>query len=53
MIIRDDGVGFDPKKDQAGNGLKNIMSRAKKMRGSISLKSKVDMGTVAKIRFPF
>lgn len=52
MIISDDGVGFDVKNDRVGNGLKNMMSRAQKMNGNLTINSEAGKGTITKFRFP-
>jgi signal transduction histidine kinase len=40
MAIKDNGIGFDEKKIQKGNGLKNMKLRAGRIGGKLSLKSK-------------
>jgi len=49
MILRDDGIGFDESNTVLGNGIRNMESRAKKIDGTINLKSSQKNGTV--IRF--
>jgi two-component sensor histidine kinase len=46
MILSDDGIGFDEKNTAAGNGLKNMESRANKIGGEMKWYSSSDRGTV-------
>jgi ligand-binding sensor domain-containing protein/two-component sensor histidine kinase len=46
MILSDDGIGFDEKNTAAGNGLKNMETRANKMGGKMKWRSSSDKGTV-------
>jgi signal transduction histidine kinase/ligand-binding sensor domain-containing protein len=39
LAIEDDGIGFDPAKESAGNGLANMKNRLKKMGGSCDIRS--------------
>lgn len=39
ISIADDGVGFDPRLIKNGNGLINMESRVKEMKGSITIQS--------------
>ena len=45
LRIRDDGVGFDTSKENAGNGLKNMKRRAEEMGAGFLIESKVGEGT--------
>jgi signal transduction histidine kinase len=46
FTIRDNGVGFDPEKQTAGNGLKNLHSRAVKMSAKLEIESQPGQGTL-------
>ena len=52
LCITDDGVGFDLKKKRNGIGLKNIMSRVKKLNGVCFVSSTLNKGTKIKIEIP-
>ena len=45
IFIKDDGIGFDSEKIQYGNGMKNMLNRAKKINGEISWNSSPENGT--------
>jgi ligand-binding sensor domain-containing protein/two-component sensor histidine kinase len=51
ISIVDDGTGFDPLAVKNGNGLFNMESRVKEMKGSISIHSK-NNNTVVALRIP-
>lgn len=46
--IEDDGVGFEVSSVKKGNGLHNINSRIKELRGSVQIESNLDKGTIIK-----
>jgi two-component system sensor histidine kinase UhpB len=52
MVIKDDGVGFDPKKKSGGIGLKNMENRCGLFGGAMSLHTSPAMGCEIKIRIP-
>ncbi|MEO0572881.1 MAG: sensor histidine kinase, partial [Bacteroidota bacterium] len=52
LTIRDDGVGFDDSKAKKGIGLKNIISRVKKMGAQLEIKSQPTKGTEVIITIP-
>ena len=52
LTITDDGVGFDINKKRKGIGLKNIISRCKKIKGTLDIDSKPGKGTTIKITMP-
>ena len=52
LTITDDGIGFDINKKKKGIGLKNIISRAKKIKGDLDINSKPGKGTVIKVIIP-
>lgn len=52
LIITDDGVGFDVNKKKKGIGLRNIVSRVKKIKGTLDIDSKRGQGTSIKILIP-
>jgi signal transduction histidine kinase len=45
LLIRDDGVGFDPEKKYNGNGLTNIRRRAKEINAKLIMESGQGIGT--------
>jgi len=52
LSIKDDGIGFDVKKQHQGIGLKNLKSRAKKLNGKLSISSSPDHGTNITVKMP-
>jgi NarL family two-component system sensor histidine kinase LiaS len=52
LTIEDDGVGFDVRRDSAGNGLRNMRERATAMGGSLGVSSKAGKGTKLCFTFP-
>jgi len=53
LTIEDDGVGFKPRSDVGGNGLRNMRERATKLGGSMEMSSGMgDRGTTLRITFP-
>ncbi|MDN3689568.1 sensor histidine kinase [Cyclobacterium jeungdonense] len=51
LLIRDDGVGFDPESDSSGLGIKNLKSRIKAVNGQVEVVSGINEGTEIKIQF--
>jgi signal transduction histidine kinase len=49
VTIRDDGEGFDGQTTEAGQGLKNIRSRAKSIEGGFKLTSNPGLGTALEV----
>jgi signal transduction histidine kinase len=45
IFIKDDGIGFNSDKIQYGNGMKNMINRAKRIGGEISWSSSLNEGT--------
>jgi signal transduction histidine kinase len=45
MIITDDGAGFDPDQVTSRNGLRNMKTRAEKIKGHLEIKSSPGNGT--------
>jgi signal transduction histidine kinase len=45
MQIRDNGIGFDPDAAFSGNGMKNLRSRAEKLKGTLEVKTQRGCGT--------
>lgn len=52
ISIQDDGVGFNVKKGKKGIGIKNINSRLEKLKGKITIKSELGVGTTLLINTP-
>lgn len=53
LLVKDDGVGFDVKAADGGNGLGNMQKRAAALKASIQLQSKMGEGTVLRLAVPF
>ena len=51
LQVKDDGKGFNMANVSRGNGLKNLHHRAGLLKGSISIKSEEEKGTVVKLEF--
>lgn len=52
LIIHDNGIGFEPdKKPVAGYGLANMAARAKKLGGSLTIRSRIGGGTTVLAEF--
>jgi len=52
LIVQDDGVGFQPGKNSAGSGLRNMRERAAKLGGTLTVKSEAGKGTTLQVSFP-
>ncbi|AXT21178.1 hypothetical protein D7030_09295 [Flavobacteriaceae bacterium AU392] len=52
LVIKDDGVGFDVKKEAKGIGLKNIKSRTQNLNGTLDIVSTLSKGTLITVSFP-
>ena len=52
ITIGDDGKGFSFEKERKGIGIRNISSRVQKMKGTWSIDTAPDEGTVMKLRIP-
>lgn len=52
MEISDNGKGFDAREQRAGNGLKNMQSRAEEMGATLELRTAPGMGTVVLLVLP-
>jgi signal transduction histidine kinase len=52
LTIEDDGMGFDVRRDKAGNGLRNMRDRATAMGGSLRISSKAGKGSNLRFTFP-
>lgn len=52
LIIEDDGVGFDTRKQASGIGLKNIEERITLLRGTLKIDSHVEKGSTLLIEIP-
>lgn len=52
LTITDDGVGFDVNKGRKGIGLKNIISRTKKVKGTVDIDSQKGVGTTITVTIP-
>ncbi|HET6311692.1 MAG TPA: GAF domain-containing protein [Candidatus Nitrosotalea sp.] len=52
LLIEDDGVGYDVRRDSAGNGLRNMRERASAMGGTLRVTSKAGKGTRLQLTFP-
>ena len=47
--VKDNGVGFDPDMVKRGRGLANLQMRADKLRGTVSIHSKLGRGTTVEL----
>ncbi|MEJ2104483.1 MAG: two-component regulator propeller domain-containing protein [Ignavibacteriaceae bacterium] len=45
IVLKDDGIGFNPDHINYGNGIRNIKERAKKLKGNIFISSESGKGT--------
>ncbi|WP_159076290.1 tetratricopeptide repeat-containing sensor histidine kinase [Flagellimonas amoyensis] len=52
LTIKDDGVGFDTNKGKRGIGLRNIISRVKKVNGVFDIESTKGKGTTISVAIP-
>jgi signal transduction histidine kinase len=53
LVVRDNGVGFDPGQDFHGHlGLKSMRERAAKLEGTTDIESAPGSGTAITVRFP-
>ena len=57
VIVRDDGKGFDPSKEENNSiiehvGLRSIKERARVLRSNITINSKPGEGTTVKLVLP-
>ncbi len=52
ITIKDDGKGFDKSIESSGNGLKNIISRTKKLKGTPTISTAPGNGTLIQIMIP-
>ena len=52
MTLSDDGIGMDIKKNQRGNGLKNMKSRAQKVGGDVEfISNTINKGTIILFKY--
>jgi signal transduction histidine kinase len=52
LTVEDDGVGFDPRAQSAGNGMRNMGERAAALGGELQLASRNGDGTKLSVSFP-
>ncbi len=52
ISIQDDGIGYDPKSDSQGSGMRNMKSRAELISGKIGVESKFGLGTKITLEVP-
>lgn len=52
LKVKDNGVGFDPKDADSGNGLNNMQKRADAMQGKLQIKSANNEGTTVILKIP-
>jgi len=50
--VKDDGIGFDTRKNRSGNGLKNFKKRAEDMGGAVMVNSQLGQGTTVILTVP-
>lgn len=51
LLIKDNGVGFDPERRSDRNGLENLRTRAKSLGGTLDIESKPGRGTLIRLAF--
>jgi len=52
MLVEDEGIGFDTKAADSGNGLTNMKKRAELMKGRLEIKSAIGKGTRVILEVP-
>jgi signal transduction histidine kinase len=52
LIVKDDGKGFDTLDSKKGNGLGNIIRRAKELKGNAGIVSNPGQGTTVNFSIP-
>ncbi|RUA15794.1 MAG: hypothetical protein DSY83_06940, partial [Flavobacteriia bacterium] len=52
LTIKDDGIGFDTTKGKRGIGIRNIISRVKKINGVFDIESTKGKGTTISVSIP-
>lgn len=52
LVVADDGVGFDINKGKRGIGLRNVISRVKKVEGTLHIDSTIGKGTTLSVTLP-
>ncbi len=52
LLVKDNGMGFDPGKHTDRNGIKNIYNRVKEMEGIVNLDTAIGKGTKWELRIP-
>ncbi|GAB3012016.1 hypothetical protein GCM10027185_02630 [Spirosoma pulveris] len=52
LEVSDNGVGFDPHAETQRNGVRNMLTRAKKLHGELTITSAPGQGTSLKLSFP-
>jgi len=54
LEVEDNGIGFDTKKENTGNGLRNFQIRARELKGEITINSDLQKGTtiLLKVKYP-
>jgi signal transduction histidine kinase/ligand-binding sensor domain-containing protein len=52
LYLQDDGKGFDPLKENDGNGLKNIKTRATEIGASLTVITGIGQGTLVQLEVP-
>jgi PAS domain S-box-containing protein len=53
LVIKDDGIGFDPKQTQKGIGLSNIHDRTRFYNGSVDIDSAPGKGCIITVTIPW
>jgi signal transduction histidine kinase len=52
MMVKDNGVGFNPNASTDRNGIRNLKARAHSLRGVLDIQSSQDQGTSITLEFP-
>lgn len=53
LLIKDDGIGFDPSTHSKGNGINNMKKRAEQLNGKMNLESILGKGTSITLTCPY
>ena len=52
LVIKDNGIGFDPQAPTERNGIRNLRDRARSLKGVIDVQSAFGKGTSIRLEFP-
>ncbi|MES2732288.1 MAG: two-component regulator propeller domain-containing protein [Bacteroidota bacterium] len=52
LIVRDNGIGFDPDAHSDRNGIRNLKKRSENLKGTLRIQSALGRGTEIQLEFP-